>query len=208
MTDYESWPKHADVPTLFRAGRLIFAPSVPTGVREAAAYCLWQSRRAGGGLFEVEVEAMAHVMELAAGVVAKKLKRVEEYKAIERTNPGESPPLYRFTAAVYDADKGGAFWHVAREAAAMAPRVTFAPDPGPDCHAVAALAWRLQVYSGDDDVPISGSMASTALGVTVAKSAAALKELVRRGVLNCTSDEYAPGQARRYRFVASVEVGG
>ena len=208
MTDYESWPQHADVPTLFRAGRLIFVPSVPTGILEATAFCLWQSRRAGGEPFEIDIDTMAYTMGVTVEVAVKKVKRVEEYKAVERVNPGEVPPLYRFAASVYDAEKGGAFWHVSREAAAMAPRVTFSPDPGPDCHAVAVLAWRLQRYSGDDDVPISGAMASTALGGSVAKSAAALKELVRRGVLSCTSGDYGPGQARRYRFVASVVVAG
>lgn len=203
-----NWFQAEDVPALFRAGRLIFDPSVPTGAACAAAYCLWLSRRAEGGSFGIDPDVMAYATGIAVEAVAKKLARAEEYKAIERVNPGELPAIYRFAAVVYDSAKGTSFWHVAREAAALAPRVTITPDPGPDCHAVAVLAWRLQRHSGDADVPISAAFAARSVGGSMAKSMTALKDLVARNVLVCTSNDYGPGQARRYRFVASVAVAG
>ena len=205
----DDWFQADEVPALFKAGRLVFVPSVAQGARKYAAVCLAMSRRAGGGPFEVPAEVLAELFRVGDAVAAKRLAEVEQYKAIERVNPGESPAIYRFTATVYDSEKGTAFAHVAREAAALAPRVTITPDPGPDCHPYAVLAWRMQRHWGDANVPIAVKIAAEAVGGSAAKSAAALKELVRRGVLDLKHEHsWNAGEARRYRFVASVAVAG
>lgn len=102
MTGNEWQPEYAEIPALFRAGRLRFSPALPNCFGRFVAYCYVLHRHADVGDFELSSGVMGHVLGVSRQAAACHIAALASLKMICRTKPGRgrAPAEYRFVGSV------------------------------------------------------------------------------------------------------------